>query len=136
MSLLPDYAPPGESTADLMSERFNLIGLTVMSSFCEGVLFALYVLTINALVSQYRRSTDKKFFFFHVFYTTMLLALGTIGNAANARVAELTWIDNRNYPGGPIAFTIDQYAIPMNVMGDSAFVVASWFQDAYVVCMI
>jgi hypothetical protein len=99
----------------------------------SGVAFAVWWLCLSALIPQLKRS-DKKWTILNIAFVTLSLALGTLGNAGSARTAQLTWIDNRNYPGGPNAFTVDQYNIPSNIFGDTGFVLCSWLQDIYLVC--
>lgn len=133
MSLSPAYAPVNESAADLWAEKSNFIGLTCLGSAVNGVAFVVFLLALSALLPQLHTSSadTKKWTYINIAFVTIVFALGTIGNAGSARTAQLTWIDNRNYPGGPNAFTVDQYNIPSNIMGDAGFVLASWCQDAY-----
>jgi hypothetical protein len=52
-------------------------------------------------------------------------------------MTELSFIDNRLYPGGPSAFENDMFSIPPDELGNVTFVLANWFADALVVwrCM-
>jgi hypothetical protein len=76
---------------------------------------------------------QRRLAIFHITYCTILVALVGVGFAANARLAQMYWINNRNYPGGPLAFITQETSLGPLVWGWSAFIVASWFQDAYVV---
>ena|ERR1700761_5265443 len=114
------------------SSTYSLVAQT---SLHQGVAFVLFILALSALLPQLHTSSadTKKWTYINIAFVTLVFALGTIGNAGSARTAQLTWIDNRNYPGGPNAFTVDQYNIPSNIMGDAGFVLASWCQDSYLV---
>ena len=54
-------------------------------------------------------------------YTGVIFVLATLGFAGNAKFVELTYIDDRNYPGGPNAFTNDFYSFWVNTMGFSRY---------------
>lgn len=53
-------------------------------------------------------------------YLVVLLILGAINLSCNINFNELTWIDERNYPGGPLGFINEQQALPVNSLGNAA----------------
>ena len=72
----------------------------IMSSVAYGVVFTLYVLSLQQLVrttTKYNYTQRLPF----IIYITMMVMLGTIFLAAIGRVTELSFIDNRLFPGGP-----------------------------------
>lgn len=46
------------------------------------------------------------------------------------------FINNSGFPGGPIAYTISHYDRPANVIGNSAYVAASFLADGILVRII
>ncbi len=43
------------------------------------------------------------------------------------------WIDDRNFPGGPIAFFTTQFSVPINTVGGAAFLLADFLADSALV---
>lgn len=69
-------------------------------------------------------------------YISVMFILGTLYVASSSKSAELTFIDDRNFPGGPAAFEIVNFSIPINFMGSVVFVIANWLADALMVCIL
>lgn len=66
-------------------------------------------------------------------YTTILFILNTIYAACSARDVQLDYIDNRNYPGGPLQFFLATTAIPVNVTAFVVFFIANVLADGLLV---
>jgi hypothetical protein len=66
-------------------------------------------------------------------FVGLLFALGTINICFNMRTAQLTWIDNRNYPGGPAAYLQEQLGNPLLAVGDAASIIVSLLADGLLV---
>lgn len=64
----------------------------------------------------------------------MLFAMGTITIACTAKFSEQMWIDYREIPGGPNAFLAEHYDTPVNVLGNTAYIVANFLADTILVC--
>ena len=45
-------------------------------------------------------------------------------------IAQYTFIDDRNFPGGPNAFAIDEFSIPLNLLGNVCAIIGTWFADS------
>jgi hypothetical protein len=101
----------------------------------KGILVTLYVLCLDALIPQLKKKAHRNWAIFHIVYTTVIVILIGTGTASNSRLAQLYWINNRNYPGG-IPELINTVHLPELVWGWTVFVIASWLQDAYVVSSI
>lgn len=50
-----------------------------------------------------------------IFYTVAMFVLATVGFGANTKFIQMTYIDYRNFPGGPNAFTGAFYSHPINM---------------------
>ena len=72
--------------------------------------------------------------YFFLFYTTINFILGTLSFIGSVFVTQYTFIDDRNYPGGPIAFAyIASFSVKEDQMGRFASVFAIWTTDALLV---
>ena len=67
-------------------------------------------------------------------YICVIFILGTLGNAGNMKLSELAFVDNRDYPGGPNAYLLEQSSlIKINLMCYAAYIMATWMQDGFLV---
>jgi hypothetical protein len=73
-------------------------------------------------------------------YTTFLFVLGTIYTTCNLRVRQLSYIDNRGFPGkapalppGPIGYTLLAQSKPTSMLSNTSFTVANWMADGLLV---
>jgi uncharacterized membrane protein YidH (DUF202 family) len=99
MSLNPAWRPAEDATT-LINERTWMAGM-ILTSVAYGIVFTLFIFTFRQLL---RNSTMKSNYFrklFFMAYITIMLILGTLYAAAIAKMAELSFIDNRLFPGGP-----------------------------------
>lgn len=130
------WAPPGESPADLWQERSNFDSV-VLSATAYGVHLTLYIIVLQHLVQhppvKAGAGAKGKVPWGLVAYITWNFILGTFGIAAEAKFNELTFVDSRNYPGGPNAFVAAQYGDFINIFGTVAYVILQWFADGLVV---
>lgn len=66
-------------------------------------------------------------------YITVLLALGTLNIAINMHLEEVDWINERNFPGGPLAHLFASSSSALNVAGDVASDLVPFFADGLLV---
>ncbi|KAF9030269.1 hypothetical protein BJ165DRAFT_1378397 [Panaeolus papilionaceus] len=59
-----------------------------------------------------------------------MVIMGTIYEACSARQTQLEYVNFRNFPGGPSAYSLFIFDTPVFIVGDSAYFVASWMNDA------
>lgn len=96
-----------------------------------GVHATLYFICLSLFWSSRKRDLKTSWIFGT--YITINFILGSIGNAANILDTQYTFIDNRAFPGGPLAYAVVSYGIPFNVAGFVAYVINAWFQDGLLV---
>lgn len=109
------------------------------SRFPTGMVVILYFECATAILKpQSRRVGGGKWGL--LAYTTFLFALGTIYTCCNLRVRQLSYIDNRNFPGkapslppGPIGYTLFSQSKPTSVLSDASFTTANWMADGFLV---
>lgn len=146
--LRPEYAPPGETVHDLWIERSNLIGLIFgAASYGErrclgicseeashrsllGVQLTIFTQCILILHSDNSGRRNAKWL---MAYSCAIFLLATFGLAGNIKFIQMCYIDYRNYPGGPNAFTLNFYSTFVNMFGTSAYVVMNWLADGLMV---
>ncbi|KAJ7135105.1 hypothetical protein C8R46DRAFT_1325870 [Mycena filopes] len=116
---------PDETSAQLWNERSILVGL-FLGTIGFGVHLTLFMQCVGAL---YRRKEGQRNRGLLAFIS-ILFILGNIGNATNIVFGQKTFIDDRNYPGGPNAFFVEQSTNWSAVVCNSVYIVNSWFQDA------
>ena len=143
------WAPPNESAFDLWTERSNFVSVP-LSSVAYGIHLTLFLIVFHHLLyhpsSSSPSSSPPRFFrrknsnrnrkspsWYLLAYITANFVLGTFGIAAEARFNELTFVDARNFPGGPNAFVEAQYGDFVNIFGTAAYVVLNWLADGLVV---
>ena len=68
-----------------------------------------------------------------VLFVTILFGLGSVNIACNIRFNEFTWIDDRNYPGGPFAYIMEQEQNPLNIAANCAAIIAPFMADGLLV---
>lgn len=77
-----------------------------------GILFTLTFQTLFLLIKQPKSKTSWSL----IGYISLLFTLATVGFAGNAKFNQQTYIDDRNIPGGPNAFTAEFYSEWINMM--------------------
>jgi hypothetical protein len=82
------------------------------------------VLTFNTLWQK--RRTRPKWSAIFLVYICVVFFLSSIGNAANTRFAQYTFIDNRDYPGGPNAYFVEQAGEWLNYTGYVVYLINTW----------
>ncbi|KAF7347027.1 hypothetical protein MVEN_01456100 [Mycena venus] len=127
MSASGSFAPPGETASDLWVERSNLNGV-ILSGVGYGILFTLTFQTLFLLIQQPKSKTSWSL----IGYISLVFTLATLGFAGNAKFNQQTYIDDRNIPGGPNAFTAEFYSEWVNMMSFGSYVLMSWLADGLV----
>ena len=83
-----------------------------------------------------RKTRPKSLFLLS--YITLLLCIETIFQVVQARTVQLVFVDNRNYPGGVLAYLLatrqDQH-LPINVVFLASYFVVTFLSDLLVVCI-
>jgi len=99
----------------------------------------LYFQTIVALLSpSHRKGQDIKWGL--VGYSTVMFGLVTTFTAMNVRLQQLSYIDNREFPGvtnalppGPIGWSLFMYSKPLVIVPNACFIIANWMADGLLV---
>lgn len=121
---------PDESSGQLFSEKTYLQG-TVITGVAYGALFMLYCICVPLLWTRKRRGIQRSNLF--LLYTTAVMVLNTLNLAGATSFAQLAFINNRNYRGGPAQYENDFYFVPINTMCNVSYMLAYWLGDALMV---
>ncbi|KAJ7100378.1 hypothetical protein C8R44DRAFT_859315 [Mycena epipterygia] len=121
------FAPPGEDGADLWVERSNFDG-NLVAGVGYGVLFTITVQTLILFLQLPWAKVPWGL----VTYVSLMFTLASIGFAGNATFNQRVFIDDRDFPGGPNAFTGAYYSTWVNMMAFAAYIVMNWMASALV----
>ncbi|KAH7869185.1 uncharacterized protein C8R40DRAFT_1060086 [Lentinula edodes] len=124
---------PSEDSATLLDERTWLIG-AILTGVGYGIVLVLTVMCISNLIGSLKRpNLNMKLQLASLTYVICTFVFATLFVAGSSKMAQLSFIDYRNYPGGPAAFEEVMFSIPISEMGNVAFVLSNWFADVVVV---
>jgi hypothetical protein len=134
----PSFSPQGVSPQDLRAERASFNGsllaalayggsslqsrvfsartLVLLTRFWQGALMMLYLQLIQVLLNKPKRGRT---FCATVAYSGVLFPLATLAIAGMFKFEELSFIDNRDFPGGPSAFSRVYVSDVFNVLSQS-----------------
>jgi len=129
------YAPD-ETPSQILSENTWLQGALLSNTF-YGIELTLSAICFKLLVRRINRQNYRCSCCLLAFVTVIFL-LGTIFMAGNSEFTQLSFIEDRNFPGGPGAFEVAMFAIPAGEVGMAAMVVGNWLMDLLLVwrCMV
>ncbi|TCD61350.1 hypothetical protein EIP91_008560 [Steccherinum ochraceum] len=126
MSDKPYYGPIGETSEQILLEK-TFMASGYLTGFGYGVQFVLYLACVRIL---WQRRPRTRFTYFLLAYITILCAMNTIWTATSAFGLQLTYIDNRNYPGGPFAYLQIEFSTTSNVLSLASYIVGNILADA------
>ncbi|TCD67459.1 hypothetical protein EIP91_012376 [Steccherinum ochraceum] len=121
----PYYGPVGETSSDILLEKtFMASGYLTGVGF--GVQFVMYLLCTRALWLRKPKTPSTWFLLGYIF---VLNAINTIWTGTSAYGLQLTFIDNRNYPGGPLAFLGIEFSIWQNILSLASLISGNVLAD-------
>ena len=86
-----------------------------------------------ALYLALRAPLDKKVPWLWIAYVLTLMICGTIMVATTIQPGIKSFVFNRNFPGGPMAFLEADFSDPVETLGDTAYSLANLLADAMLV---
>ena len=122
---------PDEDPQTLFSERCWLQG-TIVCAVAYGIVISLYLSSFRHLMHKRNRAEFKNRLPLLI-YITITFLLSTLYMISQAAFTQMAFIDDRDYPGGPSAFENNEFSIPVDDVGNTAFILTSWLSDALVV---
>lgn len=121
------YAPPGETPTQLFNEKTWLQG-ALLTAIAYGVEIMLFALCFRLLLKQMNLDNRKRTIAFLVYISTIVIC-GTLYIAAIADMTQLSFIDYRNYPGGPGTSEEDMTLIPVDDMKNAVLGITNCLAD-------
>jgi len=121
------FAPTGETAAELWVERSNFDG-NLITGVGYGVLFTISVQTLTLFLKLPRAKVPWSL----VAYVFAMWTLATVGLAGTAKFNQMVFVDDRDFPGGPNAFTGAFYSTWVNMLSFAAYIVMNWMASALV----
>ncbi|KAF5378251.1 hypothetical protein D9757_009144 [Collybiopsis confluens] len=120
----------------LWFERAILVG-DALSEMVYGAVVVVFLRTMYILLRR-KRSPEEGAKWPLVTFTLLLFSLGTIFIGMDLHSLQLMFIDHREYPGGPIAYTLSQYGQAITVFPNVCAVAAEWLADGYMLyrCLV
>ncbi|KAF8351033.1 hypothetical protein F5887DRAFT_935605 [Amanita rubescens] len=114
---MPDYSPQEDRYTLFLEKTF------MTSNFVAGIGYGVQLL-MYAICASYlwnRRNPAGRIRFLHLAYITVLILLESLFVASSTWTLEEMYINNRNYPGGPMAWFLVTQNAPENTFFASLF---------------
>ncbi|KAJ7488133.1 hypothetical protein FB451DRAFT_1025849 [Mycena latifolia] len=116
-----------EDPESLWYEQSNYVA-THLAAVGFGIHIVVFAtVTYYALLS--RTMSKSRMWIFWLVFNTLLFAMGTINLACSIRFNENAWVNDREYPGGPFNYLIEQQSLPFMTLGNVASILASFLSD-------
>ncbi len=87
----------------------------------------LYAMCARLLLRGVKRHGALRESAFQLAYISLMLALATLYFAANTWITQVSWIDDRDFPGGPFVYRESTFLDPVGELGAVVYVIADWF---------
>ena len=97
-----------------------------------GIVVIVFFKSMAALFDpDHRRGETVKWGI--VSYTVAMFSLVTVGTAAQFGVQSISYIDNREYRGGPLGYQLVIYSEAIDVIQNITFSLSVWLADGFLV---
>lgn len=90
----------------------------------------LFFITLGLLWARPRTNWKSHFW---LAYVVALFTISSVGNGLQFKLAEMIWIDDRNYPGGPSAYAVTGSHNSVAIVGNAVYIANTWLQDGLLV---
>ncbi|VDB89425.1 unnamed protein product [Peniophora sp. CBMAI 1063] len=124
---MPSPYAPDEPEANIIGERGLLVAISLAMA-TWGVLLTLVVQCVSVLYAGVSRRGSTKTYTLLI-YVLLMFSLGTTAIFCHLHWVQEFLIDNRNFPGGPLAYDATHYANAVNVTGVVCYFVMNWMAD-------
>ncbi|EED84958.1 predicted protein [Postia placenta Mad-698-R] len=121
------YAP-SENHEQIVEETMWLQG-ALFGDILYGVELTLFLICVKLVLRQFNRHDYKRPASLLILITVLFI-LGTLTTLSNMAMTQKSFINNRNYPGGPSTYEVDMYSIPMSEFGIISWTIGNWLMDA------
>ncbi|ESK90410.1 hypothetical protein Moror_13676 [Moniliophthora roreri MCA 2997] len=120
---------PNLTDAEILAEHTWLQG-AFLGAVAYGIEFVLYVMACY-LLWIHRRHQAQSYMrnIFFIVYTSIIFVLSTLYMVGLLQFTQLSFIDGRNIPGGPNAFEVIMFSLPIDMLANVIMVIITWFCD-------
>ncbi|KAL0954452.1 hypothetical protein HGRIS_003428 [Hohenbuehelia grisea] len=127
---------PAESPRQLLNERTWLAGYA-LAGFGYGVVTVLTAMCSRSLYRSIQPSNRTQRVVLLVFVAVIFVA-ASLFIIGTAKMTELSFVTYRLYPGGPAAFEIEMFSLPIDVLAVTPIVFSNWLCDGLLCwrCMV
>ncbi|KAF8076135.1 hypothetical protein FPV67DRAFT_1664435 [Lyophyllum atratum] len=115
-----------EDPQDLWYEQSNFVA-THLAAMGYGLHVAIFFIAAYHVLRRPQSSAKSRIFW--LAFLVVLLTTSTINIACSIKFNQSAWVDERNYPGGPIQFMFEQQSRPILTLGNTASILASFLAD-------
>lgn len=126
MELRPEYRPD-ESAAVIFSEHTWLQG-AFLATIAYGMSVVLFAMTVYLLQKHKKKKNTRKHTALTI-YVSILFVLSSIYQGTLQEWTQLSFIDWRNFPGGPSEFQDIMFSMPVDMGANATLVISNWFCD-------
>ncbi|KAJ6625805.1 hypothetical protein B0H10DRAFT_591196 [Mycena sp. CBHHK59/15] len=116
-----------EDPESLWYEQSNYVS-THLASMGYGIHLAVFA-TVTYYTLMSRSVAKSRIWIFWLVFNTLLFSLGTMNLACSIRYNENAWVNDREYPGGPFNYLVEQQSVPFMTLGNVASILASFMSD-------
>ncbi|KAJ7574886.1 hypothetical protein C8J56DRAFT_463091 [Mycena floridula] len=120
---MPSSYATQEDPATLWYEQSNYV-----STHLAAMGYAVYAIVTYYTIKT-RKTSTKPIWIGWLVFNTLLFALGTMNLATTIAFNQNAWINEREYPGGPFRYMIEQGSLPFVTLGNVASILASFLSD-------
>ncbi|KAJ7876049.1 hypothetical protein B0H14DRAFT_34037 [Mycena olivaceomarginata] len=124
----PYYGPTGEDRQTIEYERTFIAG-DVITGVGYGIQLTLYISCVHHLWTRKEHTRQRMFL---LGYITLMLLIGSLYVAVQARTVQFVYIDNRNYPGGPWSFFLNSQTAAVDVIFYVTLFLLTFLSDLFV----
>lgn len=118
---------PNEPAAAIWYERADMAGVDI-GGIAYGVHISVFFMCAYHLLKK--RTGRYKFWLLFIF---VLFGLGTVNVAFDMHFSQSTWIDDRNFPGGPFAWSTRRPRRPLLTGGNAESILISFLADGLLI---
>jgi hypothetical protein len=95
----------------------------------SGVHLAIGLTTLYQIYDQRKRRNP----WWNALFVVSLIGTGTVMCAMGLYFGQKAWIDNRDYPGGPLGYIMNMQAQPIDTAGSAASTITCLIGDGLLV---
>ena len=128
---------PNLPESQLFTEKTFLQG-TILSAVAYGINLALFTLIISLFITRLKvdikyNSQVSRQTICLLTYVCVMFILSTLSVAFQAEVTQLSFIENRDFLGGPAAYEESIFSMPINIIENCCVCLMNWFSDGLLV---